>query len=196
LDPSFEYFGKGQGVSACTFIDERNILRHSLFFSASGRESAYVSDGLMHNDVIRSDIHSTDDLELRQAIGKQLNKVELANRFTRAVAAGNPREFAQVEKEEQKIAETCNRLIKNSIICRNYLYLTRRLEQAETPEERDQLLRTIATHSPLAWVHVNMLGEYDFSDEKLQNATDVLPPKNPPDIIPPDWEPPNRQKSL
>ena len=120
----------------------------------------------------------------------------MANRFTRAVAVGNPREFAQVEKEEQEIAEACNRLIKNSIICWNYLYLTRRLEQAKTPEERDQLLRTIATHSPIAWAHINMLGEYDFSDEKLQDATGVLPSKNPPEIIPPDWEPPNRQKPL
>ena len=57
-----------------------------------------------------------DDLELRQAIAKQLNKIELANRFTRAVAVGNPREFTQAEKEEQEIAEACNRLIKNSII--------------------------------------------------------------------------------
>lgn len=308
---SFKYFGKGQGVSAYTFIDERNILWHSLVFSAAERESAYVIDGLMHNDVIRSDIHSTDehgynetifgvthllglsyapriknigkqqlyrfhsrrkdganwaitpakyvneaairenwddllrlvatiklkeaaasdifrrlnshshqhrlykamkafgqiikslfilryldDLKLRQAIEKQLNKVELANRFTRAVAVGNPREFAQVEKEEQEIAEACNRLIKNCIICWNYLYLARRLEQTATPEERDQLLRTIATHSPIAWGHINMLGEYDFSDEKLQDATGVLPPKNPPEIIPPDWEPPNREKLL
>ena len=308
---SFKYFGKGQGVSAYTFIDERSILWHSLVFSAAERESAYVIDGLMHNDVIRSDIHSTDehgyneiifgvthllglsyapriknigkqrlyrfhsrrkdgtewaiapekyvnegailehwddmlrlvatiklkestasdifrrlnsysrqhslyksmkafgqivkslfilryldDLDLRQAIEKQLNKVELANRFTRAVAVGNPREFAQVEKEEQEIAEACNRLIKNCIICWNYLYLARRLEQAATPEERDQHLRAIVTHSPIAWGHINMLGEYDFSDEKLQDATGVLPPKNPPEIIPSDWEPPNRQKSL
>ena len=28
--------------------------------SASEREAAYVIDGLMHNDVIKSDIHSTD----------------------------------------------------------------------------------------------------------------------------------------
>ena len=47
-----------------------------------------------------------DDLELRQAIEKQLNKVELANKFTRAVAVGNPREFTQGEKEEQEIAES------------------------------------------------------------------------------------------
>lgn len=137
-----------------------------------------------------------DDLELRQAIEKQLNKVELANRFTRAVAVGNPREFAQVEKEEQEIVEACNRLIKNCIICWNYLYLARQIERTATPEERDQLLRTIATHSPIAWAHINMLGEYDFSEEKLQDVTGVLPPKNPPIIIPPNWEPPNRQKPL
>ncbi len=60
-------------------------------------------------------------VELRQAIEKQLNKIELSNRFTRAVAVGNPREYTQVEKEEREIAEGCNRLIKNSIICWNYL---------------------------------------------------------------------------
>jgi hypothetical protein len=29
-------------------------------FSSADRESAYVIDGLMHNDVVQSDIHSTD----------------------------------------------------------------------------------------------------------------------------------------
>jgi hypothetical protein len=48
---------------------------------------------------------------------KELNEVKLANKFTRAVAVGNPREFTQAEQEEQDIAETCNRLIKNCIIC-------------------------------------------------------------------------------
>jgi TnpA family transposase len=28
--------------------------------SAAERESAYVIDGLMHNEVVKSDIHSTD----------------------------------------------------------------------------------------------------------------------------------------
>ena len=73
-----------------------------------------------------------DDLNLRQAIECQLNKVELANRFTRAVAVGNPREFTQTEKEEQEIAEACNRLIKNSIICWNYLYLPDRSRRYRT----------------------------------------------------------------
>ena len=291
---SFKYFGQGQGVSAYTFVDERHFLWHSLMISAADRESAYVIDGLMHNDVVKSDIHSTDthgyteavfglthllgfsfaprikgvgkqrlylfrghdrgeredwtiapagyvndalvrenwddmlrlvatiklkentasdifrrlnsysrqhalyqtlkafgqivkslfilryidDLELRQAIEKQLNKVELANRFTRAVAVGNPREFTQAEKEEQEIAEACNRLIKNSIICWNYLYLARRIEKTDDAEARKALLRLIAAHSPMAWAHINMLGEYDFSDEKLRDSVGILPLKS------------------
>jgi TnpA family transposase len=290
---SFKYFGKGQGVSVYTFIDERNLLWHSTVISAAERESAYVIDGLMHNDVVKSDIHSTDthgysevifatthllgfsyapriknlkkqilytfksrknadqtdwkitpdkyinekvikdnwddflrlvctiklketsasdifrrinsyskehalyktmkafgqiikslfilryldELELRQAIEKQLNKVELANKLTRAVAVGNPREYTQAEKEEQEIAESCNRLIKNAIICWNYLYLTTKLKQAKTEEDKEHLLKSIITHSVMSWAHINMLGEYDFSDEKLRDTAGILPPK-------------------
>ncbi len=65
---SFKYFGKGQGVSVYTFIDERNLLWHSLVFSAAERESAYVIDGLMRNDVVKSDIHSTDTHGYSEAI--------------------------------------------------------------------------------------------------------------------------------
>ena len=36
-----------------------------------------------------------------------------------------------------------------------------------------------------------MLGELDFSDEKLQDTTGVLPPKKQAKIIPENWEPPN-----
>ncbi|MDE0304232.1 MAG: hypothetical protein OXI87_05015, partial [Albidovulum sp.] len=39
------------------------------------------------------------------------------------------------------------------------------------------LRRTIAAHSPMSWAHVNMLGEYDFSDEKLKDSIGILPPK-------------------
>ena len=281
---SFKYFGKNQGISVNSFIDERHFLWHSLVFSASERESAYVIDGLMHHETIKSDIHSTDthgysevifatthllgisyapriknlkkqrlygfkewdketmnswkikpsqsvsealiieqwdeilrfiatiklkeatasdifrrlnsyskqhklyqalkafgqiiktdfilryldDIDLRQAIEKQLNKVELANALTRAVAVGNPREFVQTEKEEQDIAEACNRLIKNSIICWNYLYLTKKMIQCKDVEQKETLKKAIQTHSVVCWEHVNLLGEYDFSDAKLR----------------------------
>lgn len=290
---SFKYFGKEQGVSVYTFMDDRHLLWHSLVFSASDRESAYVIDGLMRNDVVRSDIHSTDthgyseaifgatyllgfsyapriknlkkqnlyifrsrkkmdrsdwvivpdkyindklirehwddllrliatiklkkttasdifrrlnsyskqhslyqtvkafgqiikslfilryidDLELRRAIEKQLNKVELVNKFTRAVSVGNPNEFTQVEKQEQEIAEACKRLIKNCIICWNYLYLSHKMAKTKDAQNREILMRFIETHSPVAWAHINLLGEYDFSDEKLRDSIGILPLK-------------------
>lgn len=65
---SFKYFGKEQGVSVYTFRDERDLLWHSLVFSAADRESAYVIDGLMHNDVVNSDMHSTDAFGYSEAI--------------------------------------------------------------------------------------------------------------------------------
>ncbi|MGI9507319.1 MAG: Tn3 family transposase [Geminicoccaceae bacterium] len=79
-----------------------------------------------------------------------MDKVELASRFTRAVAVGNSSEFTQAEKEEQEIAEACNKLIENSIICWNYLYLARRMKKSDDAEARKNMLHMIATHSPMA----------------------------------------------
>ena len=45
-----------------------------------------------------------DEVELRQAIECQLDKIDHAHRFTRAVSVGNPREFIQAEKQEQESA--------------------------------------------------------------------------------------------
>ena len=83
----------------------------------------------------------------------------------------------QTEKEEQEIAEACNRLIRNSIICWNYLYLARKVEKAPDAEARENLPSMIAAHSPMSWAQINMLGEYDFSEEKLRDTLGVLPPK-------------------
>ena len=108
-----------------------------------------------------------DEIDLRQAIERQLSRVELAHRFTRDVAVGNPREFEQTDKKSQEIAESCNRLIKNAIVCWNYLYFEHCLRTIADPVERQALLGTIGRHAMISWRYVNMLGEYDFSDERL-----------------------------
>jgi TnpA family transposase len=119
-----------------------------------------------------------DDVELRMAIEKQLNRIELGNRFTRAVAVGNPREFTSGDKEEQEIAEACNRLVKNAIVCWNYLLLEHRLSQALSDEAKAEIRAAVANHSVISWAHINLLGEYDFSDEKLRDSVGIPPPKN------------------
>ena len=48
--------------------------------------------------------------------------------------------------------------------------------------------------NPLAPVmgHFNLLGEYDFSNDKLQDNTGVLPSKSVAKVIPEYWERPTR----
>ncbi len=45
------------------------------------------------------------------------------------------------------------------------------------PEQREILRSSIASHSVMLWAHINLLGEYDFSDEKLRDSFNVRPPK-------------------
>ena len=275
---SFKYFGKDKGVVIYTFIDERQALFYSTVISSAEREAPYVIDGLMHNDVIKSDIHSTDthgyseaifaathligtafaprikkigkqtlssfsskgkhehrgdtllpghtinkklilsqwenilrfmatiklrhssasqlfkrlssyakdhplyralkefgriiktqfiltyfdDLELRQRIEKQLNKVELANKFSKAVFFANNQEFQSGSREEQEISTACKVLIQNAIVLWNTLFLSQQLSNTSSAEERNEMLKAITSGSLLTWLHVNLQGEYDF----------------------------------
>ncbi len=293
---SYKYLGKDKGVSVVSFIDMRDLMWHSTVISSAEREAAYVIDGLMHNDVIKSDIHSTDthgyseiifaatcllgfefaprikglgrqqlcafkhrdhyteqgctmlpdryirepliddqwdevlrfiatirlkvttasqlfkrlnsyskqhplyralkefgkipktlfilkycdELDFRQAIEKQLNKVEGSNKFSKAVSFGHSHEFIQSEKEDQEIAEACRRLIKNAIVCWNYLYLSRELATEKNEDRRVQLIEAIRNGSVATWAHFNLHGEFDFSDERMVDSIGLALPKNPP----------------
>ena len=111
-----------------------------------------------------------DDLEFRQAIEKQLNKVEGANKLSKAISLGNDHAFAQGEKEDQDIAEGCRRLIKNTLICWNYLYLAKELGKDNNEERKKELMEAIRNDSVMRWSHFNLQGEYDFSDEKMVDS--------------------------
>jgi TnpA family transposase len=293
---SFKYFGQHKGSSTVGFIDARNFMWYSTVISSAEREAAYVIDGLMHNNVVKSEIHSTDthgysevifastyffglefaprikglnkqnlyafkprkhyeeqefvllptsyiresiiecnwedilrfiatiqlkitsasqlfrrlnsyskqhslyqalkefgkitkslfilkyydDCPFRQSIEEQLNKIESSNKFSKAVSFGHSNEFLQSEKEEQEIAETCRRLIKNAIICWNYLYLSRELAAEKNEERKAKLLEAIENGSVMTWAHFNLHGEFDFSDEKMQDSVGLLSPKKSP----------------
>ena len=113
-----------------------------------------------------------------QGIEKQLNKGENANKFSRAIAFGNNQDFLYGEKVEQEIAEGCRRLIKNAIICWNYLYLSQKLAQEEDEERRQELLWSIRNSSVVTWHHINLHGEYDFSDDRLRDSVGLDIPNN------------------
>ena len=111
-----------------------------------------------------------DDVGLRQAIEKQLNKLESSNRLAKAVYFGNNQEFQYSTKEEQLISEGCKRLIENAIICWNYLYLTQRIFNCENKQEKDLLIKSIKNKSVVAWNHINLHGEYNFSQELFTHS--------------------------
>jgi TnpA family transposase len=250
---SYKYFGKEKGIVIYSFIDQMHRLFYSTTFSASEREAGFVLDGLMHNQVVQSDIHSTDthgfserifalshllgiefapriknfqeqnlyrmegievnplanyslkigpeintelikeqwdtllrmaasiklkhvsasallrrlnsysqqhpvylalremgrvirtlfllkymdDEGLRKRIDHQLEKIESAHRFARAVFYANNGEIRFASKEEQLLTDACKRLIQNAIICWNYLYLTRLVVKASEKDLRD-----------------------------------------------------------
>jgi hypothetical protein len=71
------------------------------------------------------------------------------------------------------MAEACKRLIKNCIICWNYLYLSQKLEEITDTQSREALLDAVAHGSTVAWRHLNLLGEYDFSGEKLRDSVGI-----------------------
>ncbi len=98
-----------------------------------------------------------------------LNIIEGSNKLANAVFHGNNKEFRYAEKNEQLVADSCKRLIENSIICWNYAYLTQLILNTDTEEQKSSLIKTIKNKSVVAWEHVNLSGTYDFSNEDLGN---------------------------
>lgn len=290
---SYKYLDKRQSVTIYSFIDFAHRLFYSTVINPAERDAAYVIDRLMYNDVVQSDIHSTDthgysemvfrathllgisfaprikrfkdqqlysfepissykkmgyailpkktirtdviaerwddilrlittiklkestasqlfkrlssyskqhptyralkqfgkiiktiflltymdDLTLRQMIEKQLNKLESSNKFGKAVFYGNNQEFQYATKEEQLIADGCKRLIENAIICWNYLYLSKLIYDAQNENERKELFNIIKNGSVVVWQHINLQGEYDFSEEMLKDLLEFKLPE-------------------
>ena len=121
--------------------------------------------------IIKTDFLLTyiDDVGLRQRIEKQLNKVESANRFSKAVFFGNNAEFIFATQEEQNIANNCKRLIQNAVILWNYLYIDKKLQEAKSQSQKDEIIEAIKNSSIVHWSHINFYGTYDFTkvDKKV-----------------------------
>jgi TnpA family transposase len=103
-----------------------------------------------------------DDVQLRQQIQKQLNRVELSNKFAHAVFFDNDQAFQDGEQDEQEISTACQVLIQNCIILWNYLYLSNLIISTTDKEMRTDLIEAINQGSVITWQHVNLRGEYDF----------------------------------
>lgn len=277
---SFKYFGNGKGITIYSHLDESGQLHFSTVFSAADRESAYVLDGLMHNEIISPDAHSTDshgysevvaavsglagidfrprlasihkkqlysidavytykeigykitpdyridhecieehwdeilrfvctiklghekgsnlfrrlnsysrlnplhkalkDLgrlystlyilryieqpKIPESVEGILSKVEHANKFAKAITLGNNQDFNWATHYDQQVAEGCKRLIMNAINYYNLLLLSQKLHASTNQVERNELLSLMARSSTHTWQHINLQGEFDFTE--------------------------------
>jgi hypothetical protein len=55
--------------------------------------------------------------------------------------------------------------------------LTQKIAEAESEERRQELLMAVRNGSVVTWQHINLHGEYDFSDEKLRDSIGLQAPK-------------------
>ena len=110
-----------------------------------------------------------DDQSLRKRIDEQLDKLESTHTFARAVFYGQNGQIPYAGKEEQQVANACKQLVQNVIVCWNCLYLNQYLFQAPGAE-RQQVADAIAASSPVSWQHINLHGEFDFSDDALKDS--------------------------
>lgn len=106
-----------------------------------------------------------DEPAIRKSVERMLSKAENSNKFAKAISHGNNQQLTGATYREQLTSEGCKRLIANSINCWNLLYLSESLAKYKKPAEREALLKSILATSTHSWEHINMLGEYDFSEK-------------------------------
>ena len=105
-----------------------------------------------------------DDVDLRQAVQKALNRGEAYHRFRRAVAYVDGGKFRVHTEAEQELWNECSRLIANAII--SFATGVKLHDYAAI-----EMMRGI---SPVAWQHVNLFGTFEFNDAMSEIDLDEL----------------------
>ena len=111
--------------------------------------------------------------QLRRSVESMLSKVENANKFAKAIMLGNNQEFNWQTQYDQLIAEGCKRLIINAINYYNLLLLSQHLCNCKTAEQKEEMIKIIASSSTHTWRHINLHGEFDFTEQNSMPGFDM-----------------------
>lgn len=85
-----------------------------------------------------------------------------------------PRCFLAVTSRRRLSRDSCFHNLNGYIICWHDLYLTKKLAEADSEDRRQALLLAVRHGSVVTWHHITLQGEYDFTDEKLQDSLGLL----------------------
>ncbi len=56
------------------------------------------------------------------------------------------------------------------------MYLSQKMNGTSSDAEKDTMNKTIKNGSVITWQHINLQGEYDFSEENLKNPIEFQLP--------------------
>jgi TnpA family transposase len=115
-----------------------------------------------------------DDPALRRLVTAELNKGEARNSLARAVAFHRLGRFRDRGHENQKTRAAALNLVTAAIILFNCRYLGRALSEMRSQGMAiDEGL--IPQLSPLGWDHINLTGDYVWSDALVLDADGCMP---------------------
>jgi hypothetical protein len=103
-------------------------------------------------------LRNIDEVEIRQAAEKELNKMEHINNINDAVFHENNHVMQQETREMQLIADHCRRLIQNNIIGYNYLLRSQQVINAPEGKQPEALIIRLRRTSMAIWYHIHMDG--------------------------------------
>jgi TnpA family transposase len=115
---------------------------------------------VQYNHLVRSQflLKYLHDAEFRRAILIALNRGEAFNNLYRSITVLRKGELRGQSDVEMEVWNQCTRLISSIILYYNTVILNKLYENARNDEERAYLVGL----SPGAWIHIPMLGFYQF----------------------------------
>jgi TnpA family transposase len=112
---------------------------------------------------------------LRRRIQKGLNKGEAMNALARAIFFEKNGTFHDRAMQDQLQKSSALNILINAITLWNTVYLSKAIEKLKEKESfNEELLKNI---SPLAWEHINFVGEYNFNSDIKYDFDNLRPLK-------------------
>ena len=107
-------------------------------------------------------LNFVDSVKLRKNVQKALNRGESYHKLRKAVSYANFGKLRFKTEQEQQIWGACSRLISNCIIYYNASILSNLLDYGKNSGS-SQVIDMLKRVSPVAWLHVNLYGRYEFN---------------------------------
>jgi TnpA family transposase len=114
-----------------------------------------------------------DDHMLRSQIRKALNRVEAYHQLRKTIAKVHSGKFRGMTILENQVWNQCSRLLANAIILYNAIILDKLLLELSCQGDIKGI-NYLKRVSPVRWKHVNLIGKYEFKQEKEQIKMDDI----------------------